>query len=77
MARYAVRFRGILAPDVVAALKERHIQQTQVAGFFSTPAPEPSTTVVVWQAASSDDAVRRVRDALEGHGEFSDFIAEP
>jgi hypothetical protein len=59
----------------VAALEARRIKKQSVSGFFPTR-PEPNTTVVV-QAAGEDDAIRRVRDALEGHGDFSGFEAEP
>jgi hypothetical protein len=76
MGRWAVRFRGPLGPEAVAALKEAGVAKSQLAHFFDTPGPEPNTTVVV-QASSEDDAIARVRSALERHGEFSSFEAVP
>ena len=76
MGRWAVRFSGTVSQEAVTALKERHIEIASLDRFFEERLPGPSTTVVV-QAAAEDDAIRRVRDELEGHGEYSGFQATP
>ena len=76
MGRWAVRLSGTVSQEAVAALKERHIQIASLDRFFQVDEPGASTTVVV-QAAAEDDAIRRVRDQLEGHGEYSGFQATP
>jgi hypothetical protein len=76
MGRWAVRFSGSLPADALAALKERRIETQPLDHFLRERLAAPSTTVAV-QAAGGDDAIHRVREGLDGHGEFSCFEATP
>ncbi|MEA2178128.1 MAG: hypothetical protein QOG77_1425 [Solirubrobacteraceae bacterium] len=73
LGRYAVRFSGEMTKDAAGALRTQHMGLQRRDTFFDAPVPY-STTVVV-RAASEDDAVDRVRRALDGTGEFSGFQA--
>ena len=71
--RYAVRFSGEITKDATKALREQRMGLQRRDTFFDAPVPY-STTVVV-RATSEADAADRVRQALEGTGDFSGFEA--
>jgi hypothetical protein len=73
--RYAVRFSGEITKDATRALRAGRMGLQRRDTFFESPLPY-STTVVV-RAASEDDAIARVREALRGTGEFAGFEALP
>jgi hypothetical protein len=74
MGRWAVLIPGTPSPEILAALEQHGLTKQVLAGFFETD-PEPRTTVAL-QAADEDDAIWRVRNALEDHGDFPDLEAE-
>jgi hypothetical protein len=71
--RYAVRFRGEITKEATRALRTHYMGLQRRDTFFSAPVPY-STTVVV-RASSTEDAIARVRQALEPAGTFSGFEA--
>jgi hypothetical protein len=71
--RYAVRFSGEISKDATRALREQRMGLQHRDTFFDAPVPY-STTVVV-RATSEADATGRVRQALDGTGDFSGFEA--
>jgi hypothetical protein len=71
--RYAVRFSGEITKDAARALRVAHMGLQRRDTFFD--APVPYSTTVVLRASGEADAVERVREALEGAGEFSGFEA--
>jgi hypothetical protein len=71
VARYAVRFSGDMTKDAMAALRAGRMGLQRTDSFFAEKVPY-STTVVV-QADDVDDAVARVRAALQGTGDFAGF----
>jgi hypothetical protein len=73
MARYAVRFNGDMTKDATKALRAGHMGLQRRDTFFAEPIPY-STTVVV-QAKGTDDAIAKVRGALDGTGDFAGFEA--
>ena len=70
-ARYVVRFSGDLSKQAAKALRTAHWGASAATRFFAEPLPY-STTVVLY-AESPEDAVARVRSALDGLGDFAGF----
>ena len=68
-----VRFSGDLSKDAAKALRSARMGRQRRDTFFGEPLPY-STTVVL-MAESPEDAVARVRAALDGHGDFAGFEA--
>lgn len=75
LGRYAVRFSGELSVEAMQALREAHMGLQHRDTFF--PSPVPYSTTVVVRAAGDEDAIARVRQALDGVGKFAGFDAVP
>ncbi|HSD77095.1 MAG TPA: hypothetical protein VLA98_06805 [Solirubrobacteraceae bacterium] len=65
-----VRFEGSLDADARSALESAE----QVGGVTSESGGRHRVRST---GATAEEAVRRVREALDGHGSFSGFDAEP
>lgn len=77
--RWAVRFHGTPMQDAEAALKAQGIPIISAGAYFPEASPGPTFdqhTAVGVHATSAQDAIRFVRDALAGHGDFSEFEAK-
>ncbi len=70
-----MRFNGDLSKAAAKALRVAHMGRQRRDTFFDEPLPY-STTVVL-QAESAQDAVARVRAALDGLGDFAGFESTP
>lgn len=68
-----VRFSGDLSKDAAKALRVARMGRQRRDTFFDEPLP--FSTTVVLMAESADDAVARVRAALDGLGDFVGFEA--
>jgi hypothetical protein len=68
-----VRFSGDLSKEAAKALRAERMGRQRRDSFFDEPLPY-STTVVV-RADGPEDAVARVRQTLEGLGEFVGYEA--
>jgi hypothetical protein len=80
LSRYAVRFVGGPVTAARAALEARGIPSISAGAVWPSSSSglsfEDHSAVGV-HATSKGHAIRKVRDALEGHGDFSDFEAMP
>ena len=70
-ARFVVRFSGDLSKQAAKALRVAHMGRQRRDTFFEEPLPY-STTVVLY-AENPEDAIVRVRAALDGLGDFTGF----
>ncbi len=72
---FYVQFRGPFTPEVQAALAE--VKATRVSGGPGVNAPRTAAgserTTVKISAPTADEAERRVREALEPHGNWNEF----
>ena len=71
--RYAVRFSGEITKDAARSLRSHHMGLQRRDTFFASPVPYSTTVVAL--ADDEQDAIARVRQALDGHGEFAGFQA--
>jgi hypothetical protein len=80
LSRYAVRFVGGPVTAARAALEAQGIPSISSGGLWpssSSGASFEDHTAVGVHATSKEDAIRKVREALGGHGDFTDFEATP